>query len=149
MYITKVKGKCVGSYGTYFGEEESFNSIYDYSYGLKFMEDESPCNYGDFHEYIYLIELKEVFESSTSRFEYDDKEDNLYIIVEYKSKELPTPQQAIDITDYTQGQWSDGIGESYEQFPICIQDDYNDLEFYISMWYQSQKPETTIHKEDE
>lgn len=150
MYITRVKGECVGSCGSYYyGEEGDHESIYDYYAGLDFMVHEDPDgNSGrDFLEYCWPKELKEFFTSSIARFEYDGT--TLFIVVDYFSNKIPTPKQANDIANYTQGQWGDGIGEGYEQQPVILQNDQEDMEFYISMWHQGQKPKVTIHKLEE
>ena len=49
---------------------------------------------------------------------------------EFNQKEL------LELIDYTQGQWSDGIGEGFEQFPIGDEDGE---EIYLSPWYHGQK----------
>ncbi len=148
MYVTRITGKCVGSYGSYNHDFESASDMYNYG-SLKFIEDVDPCNFGSFYEYIWPEDLKALFSESKSYFEYDEENHRLLIVVEYLSKDLPTPQLAKDITEYTQGQFSDGIGEGFEQFPIPYDDGFEDLEFYISMWHQGQKLVTTLHKTDE
>lgn len=41
------------------------------------------------------------------------------------------------LKNYTKGQWSDGIGEGFEQEPCKYT--YEDEEVYISPWYSGQK----------
>lgn len=41
-----------------------------------------------------------------------------------------------ELKDYTQGQWSDGIGEGFEQFSYK---EIDGEEIYISPWYHGQK----------
>jgi hypothetical protein len=43
-----------------------------------------------------------------------------------------------ELSKYTQGQWSDGIGEGFEQYPCC-QSEGSDV--YISPWIPGQKLE--------
>lgn len=71
-------------------------------------------------------------------FIWDDKEHELYTITVYTSKNELTKEQLDDLANYTQGQWSDGIGEGYEQFDCHIR---NDEECFISPWYHGQKLE--------
>ncbi len=40
------------------------------------------------------------------------------------------------LPDYTQGQWSDGIGEGFEQSP-CAEE--NGEEIFVSPWFRGQK----------
>lgn len=68
-------------------------------------------------------------------------DDKLYTITEYTSTHELTKKQLDLLADYTQGQWSDGIGEGFEQQP-CYEED--DKEVYISPWYYGQ--EVTINQ---
>lgn len=61
--------------------------------------------------------------------------DNLYTRTIYNSTRKLTEDELISLGDYTQGQWSDGIGECFEQFPITI----NDEDVYLSPWYFGQE----------
>ena len=60
----------------------------------------------------------------------------LWVITEYESDEKLTEPELDLLVDYTQGQWSDGIGEGFEQEP-CGYDD-NDEEIYVSPWFHGQ-----------
>jgi len=73
------------------------------------------------------------------RFEY--KDGKLWTITEYNSNRELTQDELHDLGEYTQGQWSDGIGEGFEQEP-CMVDD-NGKEVYISPWYGGQKLDIT------
>lgn len=55
-----------------------------------------------------------------------------------------TPEDKEFLIDYTQGQWSDGIGESFEQYP-CMEEDGEEI--FISPWYYKQKAQLIIVNE--
>ena len=57
----------------------------------------------------------------------------------YSTKEVLTTDELKELGDYTQGQWSDGIGEGFEQFPCDHEPD--GAEVYLSPWYHGQKLE--------
>lgn len=70
------------------------------------------------------------------KFEYNKDENKLYSITEYFSnRELSNDELEI-LKDYTQGQWSDGIGEGFEQIECFTDDDENEV--YISPWHRDQ-----------
>ncbi len=60
----------------------------------------------------------------------------LYTLTEYSVKETLTQEELDKLADYTQGQWSDGIGEGFEQFG-CAEE--NGEEVFVSPWYSDQK----------
>jgi len=88
------------------------------------------------------------------KFEFSNNK--LYSITEYKSPEKLTEKELEILKEYTQGQWSDGIGEGFEQHPCYTAskpyqkynpdfDDYEDqeeadedLDVYISPWFYGQ-----------
>ncbi len=65
-------------------------------------------------------------------FKYEDGE--LYAVCTYDSPVTLNNKELKVLLEYTQGQWSDGIGEVFEQQPVYV-DDY---EVYISMWHKDQ-----------
>ena len=67
----------------------------------------------------------------------------LYTITEYFLREGAslTDDEIAKLIDYTQGQWSDGIGEGFEQSPVA-EEDGEDI--YISPWSRGQKVTYTI-----
>lgn len=69
-------------------------------------------------------------------FRFEDGE--LWTYTTYSTKEELTDLELIDLVDYTQGQWSDGIGEGFEQFPCTYIDDED---VYLSAWFPGQKAE--------
>ena len=88
-------------------------------------------------------------------FIYENKE--LWTITTYESPVELSPEELDILAKYTQGQWSDGIGEGFEQFP-CMYDenqtgngdctcgecedevycDESDDEVFISPWHTGQ-----------
>jgi len=73
------------------------------------------------------------------RFSHENGE--LYTITEYECEEKLTDDELQILADYTQGQWSDGIGEGFEQFPCFFTEDEEgeEVEVYISPWCPKQK----------
>jgi hypothetical protein len=69
-------------------------------------------------------------------------EDNiLYTITTYKVISDLTESEIRNLQKYTSGQWSDGIGEGFEQFPCA--EEYG-IEIFVSPWYRGQTVETII-----
>ena len=60
----------------------------------------------------------------------------LWTYTEYESNRLLNESELKELADYTQGQWSDGIGEGFEQEPCRYTDD--DEEIYVSPWCRGQ-----------
>lgn len=60
----------------------------------------------------------------------------LWTITEYDSNRKLTEEELATLADYTQGQWSDGIGEGFEQEPCFFEENE---EVYISPWFFGQK----------
>jgi hypothetical protein len=77
-------------------------------------------------------------------FEYDKSDGKLYSVTTYDSTRLLTGEELEQLGDYTSGQWSDGIGEGFEQNPCYHSkeeyDYYDELtnEVYISPWHRNQ-----------
>ena len=65
----------------------------------------------------------------------------LYTITKYDVIEDLTDDEIEQLKDYTQGQWSDGIGEGFEQFP-CVEENGNEI--FVSPWYRGQTVETIV-----
>ena len=69
----------------------------------------------------------------------------LHTVTTYQYDVELTPTEIDDLKDYTQGQWSDGIGEGFEQNPV-FKRDYNIFSYnvengedlYISPWHHGQ-----------
>lgn len=59
----------------------------------------------------------------------------LYTVTKYECVRVLTEQEQNILLDYTTGQWSDGIGEGFEQDPVY--DDKGE-EAYISPWHSGQ-----------
>lgn len=54
----------------------------------------------------------------------------------YDSPEKLTDEELKVLGDYTQGQWSDGIGEGFEQYPCYTTEKGKDV--YVSPWQPGQ-----------
>lgn len=62
--------------------------------------------------------------------------DSLWAVTEYELNEAMTPAELQELKDYTVGQWSDGIGEVFEQEPCAYR---RGEEVHISAWHQGQE----------
>lgn len=62
---------------------------------------------------------------------------NLYTVTTYTTTEELNEAELHELGEYTQGQWSDGLGEGFEQFPYITDD--NDDDVYVSPWFSGQK----------
>ena len=86
---------------------------------------------------VYIIASKII--SGYTVFKYEDGK--LWSVCTYELK-TPLTQDEIDyLVDYTSGQWSDGIGEGFEQFPCC---EIDGMGLYISPWFFGQTISTQI-----
>ena len=125
MYTIKIKGEAKASL-----EDKDGN------YHALSLEQLLQCNYidiqDDFVEYIDE-DYKYKLDSGYTHFKLD--EGKLYSICVYEANEKLTDEELELLGDYTQGQWSDGIGEGFEQYP-CKEID--DMELYISPWFSGQ-----------
>ena len=83
-------------------------------------------------------ELADKIEDGYMDFKFEDGK--LYTYTEYTTKENLTDEELTQLGKYTQGQWSDGIGEGFEQFPCTYLDGE---EVYVSPWYFGQVLEIT------
>jgi hypothetical protein len=75
--------------------------------------------------------------------EFKVRDGKLYTITEYdiKNDYNLTETELQQLADYTQGQWSDGIGEGFEQFP-CAEEDGEEI--YLSPWCRGQDVEIIV-----
>jgi hypothetical protein len=83
-----------------------------------------------FSDYFHEQWMSDVVTGGYMRFEYDPVTDQLITVTEYESERMLTSTELSQLASYTQGQWSDGIGEGFEQMP--------QREAYISPWYRGQ-----------
>ena len=74
---------------------------------------------------------KECLSSGYLEFKYEDGK--LWSITTYTSTRPLTKEELDQLIDYTTGQWSDGIGEGFEQ------EGCNHEEDTISAWFGGQK----------
>lgn len=88
--------------------------------------------YGDREEEQSLIDKG--VSNGYMHFEFKDKK--LWTITTYNSQQKLNKDELKILADYTQGQWSDGIGEGFEQNP-CKYD--GEDEIYISPWFSGQE----------
>lgn len=95
----------------------------------------------DFVEYMDEP-LKSKLESGYTEFVYENGK--LYSVCTYEVLEPLTEEEIKEVAEYTQGQWSDGIGEGFEQEPYVYIDDE---ELYISPWFYEQKLTTELINE--
>jgi hypothetical protein len=90
----------------------------------------------EFVEYMHN-DFKHKLSSGYMDFKFESGKLWTYTI--YSTKEFLTTDEIKELGDYTQGQWSDGIGEVFEQFPCDYEAD--GAEVYLSPWYHGQKLE--------
>ena len=91
----------------------------------------------DFADYISK-EFRDKVESGFMELKFEDGK--LYTYTEYTTTEELTDQELTELGEYTQGQWSDGIGEGFEQYPCTYIDGE---EVYVCPWYSGQVLEIT------
>ena len=120
-YKITVKGKSGGVYVD--GSEDG---------DFRHLIDGIDCQ-DNFAEY---SDLSDILEYGYMRFEFKDNE--LWTITEYLANRELTETELKDLAGETQGQWSDGIGEGFEQFPCTY---HNNKEVYVSPWAYGQELE--------
>jgi hypothetical protein len=111
----------------------------------------------DFAEYFNgQSSYRSVIKSGYMRFEHNKEENKLYTITEYISNRPLNVKELKDLESYTVGQWSDGIGEGFEQNEVMYAkepylsneyDDCDDLGVFISPWHRDQI--VTVNQYDE
>lgn len=82
-------------------------------------------------------DFKNKLSSGYMDFRFEDGK--LWTYVVYSTREVLTEYEVKRLGEYTQGQWSDGIGEGFEQSPCDYESD--GAEVYLSPWYHGQKLE--------
>lgn len=91
----------------------------------------------DFAEY---SDFSDDLESGYMSFKFEDGK--LYTYTEYVSNMKFSEEELQRLADETQGQWSDGIGEGFEQYPCCqATEPYgedNSFDIFISPWFMGQ-----------
>jgi hypothetical protein len=75
-------------------------------------------------------------------FSYEDGE--LYTVTIYNSNRELSDDELTELGEYTQGQWSDGIGEGFEQYS-CMESEEGE-EVFISPWTPGQELDITQNK---
>lgn len=88
-------------------------------------------------------DFKKDLESGYMSFKHENNK--LITYTKYISKKEFTQEELIDLAEETQGQWSDGIGEGFEQEPCYYTEEpwgeNNSTDVYISPWYHGQELE--------
>lgn len=90
----------------------------------------------DFTAYSQDLKFHRFLIKGYTKFKYEPAKKELFAVCRYESLRELTSTEISQLVDYTQGQWSDGIGEGFEQEP-CAHDD-NGNELYISPWTMGQ-----------
>lgn len=98
----------------------------------------------DFADYCDVGTVHSALNSGYGGFEWKNNE--LTVFVDYETNRRLTDQEIFDLIEYTQGQWSDGIGEGFEQEPFD-EDAYG--EYFVSAWYPNQIATWSIEDESE
>jgi hypothetical protein len=98
-----------------------------------------------FSEYFHQSSYKDCVTGGYMSFKYEL--DKLWTITEYLSTRDLNTRELKELADYTQGQWSDGIGEGFEQYPVMQDEDGNEV--YISPWCFGQELSITQKTLDE
>lgn len=118
------------------GEAQAFDRDYNPITGEDLQKfhgiDSDDC----FTEYMRPQRVSAMNDLSGGYMHFEYENGKLWTITEYESKRVLNDQELEELQSYTQGQWSDGIGEVFEQFPC------NSDEDYISPWYRGQEIKT-------
>lgn len=64
----------------------------------------------------------------------------LETVTTYTASRLLSPSELQELLEYTKGQWSDGIGEHFEQFPCHS---VGNTKYFISPWHKDQEATIT------
>ena len=125
MYTIKIKGEAEAHLENYNGDKQELT-----------LEQLIQCNdvkiETEFVEYCDEVYAHKLIKGYT-HFEVNNGK--LYSVCLYEANQKLTDEELKLLTDYTQGQWSDGIGEGFEQFS-CREIDNSEL--YISPWIPFQ-----------
>ncbi len=85
------------------------------------------------------VSYEDAIEDGYMHFTVEDGK--LMTITEYTSKRRLSGIELENLKEYTQGQWSDGIGEGFEQNECMIDDDGEEV--FISPWFSGQVIQVT------
>lgn len=102
------------------------------------------CEVGHNHEYYddilgyFDISILDILISGKIKFKYESGK--LMNYTNYIAIAKPTKKQVEELKNETIGQWSDGIGEGFEQ--DCFE--FRGHDYYISMWHSEQKVDTIV-----
>jgi len=87
-----------------------------------------------FSDWLHDLDMKQKVKGGYMDFELNNGE--IWTRTVYSSDEVLTDDELCRLEKYTQGQWSDGIGEGFEQFP-CHEIDGEEI--YLSPWFWGQE----------
>lgn len=76
--------------------------------------------------------IKDKVKSGYMTFRHSRERQCLEVLTTYEVASVLTDLERECLQSYTEGQWSDGIGESFEQVPV------HDGTYYISPWHPYQ-----------
>jgi len=92
----------------------------------------------DFTDYISGGDFPGITFESGSYMEFRVLQDSkVCVFVKYNTNKELSETEIQSLVKYTQGQWSDGIGEGFEQFPCAYTEDGEEI--YVSPWFRGQK----------
>lgn len=131
MYKITIKAKSGKVYPVNFPQER-YSEIVDSAYEDTDFTDYFNRKYGSDNGQQSLMDKG--VSDGYMRFELIDGE--IWTITEYLSPEKLNEEELEILGEYTQGQWSDGIGEGFEQQPLM---EYEGEDVYLSPWYRNQK----------
>ena len=131
MYQITIKGLSGKSYKEAYNDQDDEDESYDLTPGeiKKILPLKIPDEFVEYSD----LNIKGLLNGYT-HFELID--DELWSVCIYKSKVELTEDQLQALAEETQGQWSDGIGEGFEQYPCAKIGKY---EVFISPWYFGQE----------
>ena len=80
-------------------------------------------------------------------WDFTERGDELYGCITVETAGALTPEQEQELKDWIRGQNSDGLGESFEQREIILENGYSSGEIYVSLWHSGD--DYFIDNEDE
>lgn len=97
----------------------------------QFSDIKCEYNFVDYIDDYYPLLVNAGLSSGYMSFNLNKTTGQLETVTTYISEKILSEEALKELIKYTQGQWSDGIGEAFEQVPV-----YKD--YYISPWHFGQ-----------